>query len=35
VPRANVPKGRGAKIEGMEIVAVSRIDEALDALRER
>jgi len=33
VPSANAPKGRGSKIEGMEIIAVSRIDEALDALR--
>ncbi len=35
VPSANAPKGRGSKIEGMEVVAVSRIDEALDALRGR
>ncbi len=34
VPINNAPKGRGSKIDGMEIIAVSRIDEALDALRE-
>ena len=34
VPRANAPKGASQKIEGLEIVAVGRIDEALDALRE-
>ena len=34
VPRANAPKNKNQKIEGIEIVAVGRIDEALDALRD-
>jgi len=33
IPAANAPKGRGSKIEGLEVIAVSRIDEALEALR--